>query len=292
MEYLLEWPSMSFSFVLLFENPYSVKIVSIPFDKLMLAYVIVTAIAAIAAVVTLLTIRGQLQVMREQLGQMEEAGKQTESLIAQASVQSNALLIAARAAESNAEAAHAQVIQFRAVAESAEKSANAAVRNAEALINSERPWIFPKIPANIVGTDTNAEIVVPNSIDFNLINLGRTPGELIAVSAGHTFQTIQDTRTFDPAMFPQAKKELAHRRVLAPEEAWNRFHVFDGHKVLAHVNKAVLSTHRLIVFGSVSYRDTLGGDDSPIRESRFCYYFDPVTRDLEMCGVKGANAHI
>jgi hypothetical protein len=88
---------MSFSFVLLFENPYSVKIVSIPFDKLMLAYVVVTAVAAIAAVVTLLTIRGQLQVMRGQLRQMEETGKQTESLIAQASAQSNALLIAARA---------------------------------------------------------------------------------------------------------------------------------------------------------------------------------------------------
>jgi len=168
-------------FVLLFENPYSVKIVSMPFDKLMLAYVIVTAIAAIAAVVTLLTIRGQLRLMRRQLGQMEEAGKQTESLIAQASMQTNALLIAARAAESNAEAAHAQVTQFRAVAEAAEKSANAAVRNAEALINSERPWIFPKIFADIIGIDTNTEIIVPNSIDFNLINLGRTPGELIAV---------------------------------------------------------------------------------------------------------------
>jgi hypothetical protein len=292
MEYLLEWPSMSFSFVLLFENPYSVKIVSIPFDKLMLAYVVVTAVAAIAAVVTLLTIRGQLQVMRGQLRQMEETGKQTESLIAQASAQSNALLIAARAAESNAAAAHAQVVQFRAVAEAAEKSANAAVRNAEALINSERPWIFPRILVNIIGTDTNAEIIVPNSIDFNLINLGRTPGELIAVSGSHTFQTIQDTPTFDPAMFPRCKKELTHRRILAPDEAWNSFHFLDGRKVLAEANKAVFSTHRLIVFGSANYRDTLGGADSPIRESRFCYYFDPVTRDLEMCGVKGANAHI
>jgi hypothetical protein len=93
-------------------------------------------------------------------------------------------------------------------------------------------------------------------------------------------------------MFPQLRKELAHRRVLAPDEAWNRFHVFDGRKVPAQANQAVSLTYYLIVFGSITYRDTLGGEDSPLRESRFCYYFDPVTRDLEMCGVKGANAHI
>jgi hypothetical protein len=283
---------MSFSFILLLENPYSVKVVSMPFDKLMLAYVIVTAIAAIAAVVTLLTIRRQLHVMRSQLEQMQEAGKQTDALIAQASAQSAALLVAARAAESNAAAAHAQVVQFRAVADAAEKSANAAVRNTEALVNSERPWIFPRISANIVGINTNSEIIVPNWIDFNLINLGRTPAELIAVSGAHTFQTIQDAPTFDPGMFPHLKKELTHRRVLAPDEAWNQFHTFDGRKVLAQANKAVFSTHRLIVFGSISYRDTLGGEDSPLRESRFCYYFDPMSRDLEMCGVKGANVHI
>jgi predicted lipid-binding transport protein (Tim44 family) len=135
---------MSFSFVLLVEGPYPVKILSMPFDKLMLVYVIVTAIAAIAAVVTLLTIRGQLQVTRNQLKQMEEAGKQTEALINQASAQSTALLVAARAAESNAEAAHAQVVQFRAVAEAAEKSAKAAVRNTEALVNSDVHGFSPR----------------------------------------------------------------------------------------------------------------------------------------------------
>jgi hypothetical protein len=282
---------MSFLFVLLIEGPYPVKILSMPFDKLMLAYVIVTTIAAMAAVVTLLTIRRQLHVMRNQLEQMQAAGKQTDALIAQASSQSAALLIAARAAESNAEAAHAQVVQFRAVAEAAEKSANAAVRNAEALINSERPWVLPRIFANMTGTDTNAELVVPVSIDFNLINLGRTPAELIAVSGTHSFQIIQDTLTFDPAMFPQLEKELVHRRILAPDEAWNSFHVFDGQKVMAQANKAIFATHRLVVFGSITYRDTLGADDSPTRKSRFCYYFDPMTRDLEMCGVKGANSH-
>src|SRR5882724_6063802 len=106
------------------EDPHPVKVLSMPFDKLMLAYVIVTAVAAITAVITLLTIRRQVEAMREQLQQMKAAGEQTNSLITTARDQVAALSIAAEATK---------------------QSAEAAALNAEALINSERAWILVEI---------------------------------------------------------------------------------------------------------------------------------------------------
>src|SRR5579864_1985211 len=129
-------------------------------DWLLLIYDIVTAIAAIVAVLALKQIRAQARAMREQLDQMKAAGKQTDDLIAVARDQARALGIAAAAAQ---------------------ESADAALLNAQAIINSERPWVFVNYtisPDNILPAPGSLASL-PSRFTFDLTNSGRTPAELV-----------------------------------------------------------------------------------------------------------------
>lgn len=258
---------------LLLEDPHPVKVLSMPFDKLMLAYVIVTAVAATAAVITLFAIRGQMKAMREQLEQMKAASQQTDELIKTARDQANALAVAAEAAK---------------------KSAEAALINAQALINSERPWLFVRFALSQNNTGRpGLTAALPTNFIFDLHNSGRTPAELLYLDAKFS---IRPAREVDDFKMNDADigADFVHRRILEPGATIPAFYRFDSGSSSfenAEFRAVVTGQMRLMFFGIARYRDTLGTVETPVRETRFCYYYDTVTRTLLMAGLPGANRH-
>ncbi|MGH9635851.1 MAG: hypothetical protein ACRD72_13550 [Candidatus Angelobacter sp.] len=258
---------------LLLEDPHPVKVLSMPFDKLMLTYVVVTAVAATAAVITLFMIRGQLNALREQLQQMKAGSQQTDKLIKTAQDQANALGIAAEAAR---------------------KSAEAALVNAQALINSERPWLFVRFALALNNTGRpGLTQVLPTNFIFDLHNMGRTPAELLYLDARFS---IRPAREVDDFKMDDANigADFVHRRILEPGATVPAFYRFDSGSASfenASFHAVVTAQMRLMFFGIARYRDTLGGVEISVRETRFCYYYDTVTRTLIMAGLPGANRH-
>lgn len=242
-------------------------------DRLSLIYDVVTIIAATVAILALMQIRAQAKAMREQLDQMKAAGKQTDDLIAVARDQAKALGTAAKAAQ---------------------ESADAALLNAQAIINSERPWVFVRAeisPDNILPAP-GSQSMLPSYIAFSTVNSGRTPAEVIY---GYFGFSICPAREVDDVKI--AEKELlgeyTHKSILAPDEVI-RFDKFSfGRSGLADEDliSIAASRLRLVLFGVIRYRDSLGESDFPIRETWFSYFFDPTQRKLVMCGQAGANKH-
>ena len=152
------------------------------------------------------------------------------------------------------------------------RSANDALLNAQAAINSERAYITIEITQEIIGIYL-----------FQGVNYGRTPAEVASLTLKVIFadkeadipRLIQysDTEFDDPKILPSNKKiqvgEWAAGRDTPTEEIQS---AFDSGKLV-------------ILYGRVYYRDILGNP----HESRFCRRYTFGHPGLQICGPKGCN---
>jgi hypothetical protein len=248
-------------------------------DWLLLIYDIVTAIAAFVAYRALRVIREQGRAMREQLQEMKASGEQAKALIIEAGKQAAQLAHVATATQQSADAA--------------KKSAAAALLNAQALINSERPWIFVRydISQLNIAPVPGVQEFVPNSISFVLTNSGRTPAEVLYFYGNYT---ICPAREVDDVKMPERELqgEFMHKKIFSPADSLGFFDFVPSTSISDDDLRAIASSRmRLVFWGIVKYRDTLGGAEAPIRETWYCYWYSPRARSLVMCGPSGANKH-
>lgn len=94
----------------------------------------------------------QWQTMQGQIAQMESAGKQTDELIKQATKQAT---------------------ETEAVAVAAKESADAALLNAKAMINAERPWVMIQIK------EMPVERTAKTIFQLSVFNYGKNPAHII-----------------------------------------------------------------------------------------------------------------
>ena len=165
------------------------------------------------------------------------------------------------------------------------KSADAAKDNADALINSERPWVVPKIRKDVkwidsIGTDETDESTYGKPVKkrvvyftFLITNLGRTPAEVFAIRGRPTLTKHGINGGLEDP--PDYGEELVFMqvRMLAPGEEW----IYDDidleyrwadKKTWKDIEN--FSLH-IIFKGVVLYRDTLRRE--VVHESRFCYTY-------------------
>ncbi len=151
--------------------------------------------------------------------------------------------------------------------EVARDSAKAALLNAQAVINSERPWIFTS--ARVKGQDLRHAF-----ISFTATNRGRTPAEVTAISGSFTFAD-PDAMDWTPK-YPMAAYELAHKQYLTT----------DGHMAISDINGFDCSIFgnerwdevnaegkRLVFYGHIVYRDLITREE---HETRYCYWLSPL----------------
>jgi hypothetical protein len=145
-------------------------------------------------------------------------------------------------------------------------SAKAALLNAQAVINSERPWMF---------IATNPAVGNPREthVKFTAVNRGRTPAEIIAYTGDFTY--AEKAEDLDPAPhYGLAGLELAHKKYMCTGDSFEVFD-FDCSAIISQQQweENQRNRKRLIFIGHVVYRDLITRDK---HETCYCYWLSPV----------------
>jgi len=139
----------------------------------------------------------------------------------------------------------------------AEKAANAALLNAQAVINAERPWLL--IVPKRSGEDKSI------GVTFKAVNRGRSPAEVI--NSGFRWVTpryceeLPDEPYFGEGAAPNA--QWVHTKWLAPDDSYtadsyNQSWISEGsQELLEELNNG---TRQVILMGFVRYRDTISNE--------------------------------
>jgi hypothetical protein len=157
------------------------------------------------------------------------------------------------------------------------KAANAALLNAKAVINSERPWVIVKAEPS---SYKKGGFILTGAVR------GRTPARIVEIYSHRTFVDQPDN------LPPSPKYELP---VIAPKEPL----LGDGESFkIAEVNPAALvdeewkakhpnfnSNQFLCFYGIVRYEDCVATGQEKLHETRWCFsYFAMEDNDLHPIG--------
>jgi hypothetical protein len=222
-----------------------------------------------------------LQLMKEEFIDAQEANASAKN-IAQGSI--------ARL-EAQALAMAAQVDIMRQQTNIAEESAKAtkdaaaaALLNAQAVLDTERPWFVASIEKRSEdSTDWRVRIT----------NKGRTPGHLSHISAEHCLASDPEALPLPPkyngtAWIPESRFFAAGDAFTVRE--WNH-QWFNPEVIWENIRNS--ETELFVVYGRVRYKDTFtGGTTSEItHETRWSYLYRPMLGDFVPCGPAEYNGY-
>ena len=172
-------------------------------------------------------------------------------------------------------------------------AADAALKNAQAVINAERPWVVITPVSPLSG----------NVYSFQAANYGRTPAEIISSDAQFDI-VVNDDDTVPPEM----GSRFAHRILLLPMRDLvplqqgtplqtqippkHNVYTLNVDIILAaqseHGRQEIRLAQKYVrASGTLVYSDVLTKD---LHRTRFCYCWNPV-RGVMRCGPDGANEH-
>jgi hypothetical protein len=186
-----------------------------------------------------------LRTIEAQVNEMKNTGSQNEKLIAQATEHAAA----------------------------ARTTAEAALANAQAVINAERAWIL--VEMRRVGHESFA---------LSLRNHGRTPAEVRMVKHLETWIPPSETLRPEADFRWNQSEQFMQVRMLPPGERWEpadyatTLGTVLPDEILQEVRK---NRKRYFIYGKVEYRDLVQLKD---RESRFCFFYSARLDDFVIGG--------
>lgn len=170
----------------------------------------------------------------------------------------------------------------------AQKAADAALLNAQAVINAERPWLLIKPSLTVHGMPEVTSLTVA----FKATNVGRSPAEII-FAALEWITLLNGEELRNEPFFSEAEPagiQWTHTRWLEPSEGFvpdgleGRCHISDDAADLWKLLKQ--GTRILIVMGYIRYRDAISNG---VHESRYCYLVSLQYGTMVMTGPPGYN---
>jgi hypothetical protein len=173
-------------------------------------------------------------------------------------------------------------------AEAAAEAAQAALLNARAIINSERPWI-------LISVEPSAEKL--NSFTVIATNRGRTPASIIAKTEQTRIALDEHALPAVPGYDFQAPIPFIPR-ILVPGESTPIKSI--GREDLLELCGSEESFKRIenweekfFIYGKVVYRDLIAADDNQLHETNWCcWYIRGRQMDgLVIAGPSAYNAH-
>lgn len=193
-----------------------------------------------------------------------------------------------------------QAVLTRNSANAARDAAIAAKTNSQAVINSERPWMFIEIQTNEAkGTDVTEHLGF--SVTFK--NWGKTPAEIISFQDHPTFFDNIESIPNEPA-YSLEGHVWAHTRMVPAGEIWRDpgcSYWWAESLLPPDVWQEIRrSRKRLVYWGRLQYRDLLEESRTifdvkqrplTIHETCFCYFWSPAMNEFLICGPMGYNKH-
>ncbi|HEV3219608.1 MAG TPA: hypothetical protein VGZ48_07535 [Candidatus Acidoferrales bacterium] len=143
----------------------------------------------------------------------------------------------------------------------------AARLSAQAVINSERPWLI-----------VNVNVDKEKLFRFGCLNQGRTPAKIVSISAKTDFVESLDALPVPPDYISPV--EMPDLDLIVRRDSFPIGKGIDPDSVIKNAGKnSVVGDSRefLIYYGNVIYRDTLYPDSSPegLHETRWCFVYQP-----------------
>lgn len=214
------------------------------------AYVILTGLVVLVgaigigyAVKTLKAVERQAKANEDQLTEIRQSAEKSDRMI----------LLAAQEAENG-----------KIATEAAKKSADAALKNATAIVNSERPWM-------IIELTPISGVPWTGYISFRAWNRGRTPAEITDYQGDFFFHAVDEEFPAEPTYKPW---ERLYREYISPGNSVS-IYGFDLSGSLPPDQWQWMGKEkkRLYFKGRILYRDLITYEE---HESRFCYWLSPA----------------
>jgi hypothetical protein len=197
-----------------------------------------------------------------------------------------------------------QIKLLRKSADAARDAAIAAKTSSQAIINSERPWLFIEIKAS----ETNQAIMgeVPQKVMFwiSFKNWGKTPAELVGYD--YHIDCLDNNITLPtPPEYTDEGRVLAHTRIIPQGELWRYPGIGEStiwaedHFTSEQWTEIRSSRMRLVYWGRIQYRDLIEESKTihatknigTIHETCFCYFWSPAMNEFLICGPPRYNQH-
>jgi hypothetical protein len=193
-----------------------------------------------------------------------------------------------------------QTVMTRQSANAARDAAIAATTSSQAIINSERPWLFIDILVhNQAFSDKVPEHLI-FSVSFQ--NYGKTPAEV--VGCDHHTECLENSIPLPlPPEYTNQGSVMAHTRMVPPGDKWR----YPGESAISATDYLLedqwrdirSSKKRLVHWGRIQYRDLIEEAKSihelnkvgTIHETGFCYFWSPSLNEFLICGPVGYNKH-
>ncbi|MGA2148103.1 MAG: hypothetical protein ABSH49_24405 [Bryobacteraceae bacterium] len=166
---------------------------------------------------------------------------------------------------------------------SGEIAANAAMLNAQAVIDAERPWF-------VAAVERSGEN--PGLYRIRITNRGRSPAQLYEIFAEHALVDRPENLPVPPRY--QSLCLLPDSRFFASGDSFtDREHLegFNPEFMIEHESKSQFDF--LIVYGKVTYKDTFTGGraNEVIHETRWCYAYQAPQQRFVPCGPDEYNGY-
>lgn len=169
------------------------------------------------------------------------------------------------------------------------KSADAALLNAKAVINIERPWLEV---VSIVDPHKGG-MAGPRFVECS--NQGKTPAKIVSATAQDCFVDLPDSLPEKPAYFSPIV--MPERTLIGPDDTFQFYPAgVNPDSMIQKAGMTILVEDRrkfLMLYGNVIYRDMLHTDNSPegFHETRWCYAYSPDKRLFVRTGPKEYNSY-
>jgi hypothetical protein len=234
---------------------------------------IVGSIGTYAAVKTLTQIKRQADTLDEHKSKFDELAKAAAN-------NASAAILQVQSMQQQVTEMSVQSGILQESVSAARGTADAALKTATAIVNSERPWMIiePNRPDNVPRYGT---------LTFTAWNRGRTPAEITFFQGDFFFKKADEDFAIDPSF---KNIEFFHRQYVAPTKHVT-IYWFDIQASITEATWAWMEKEGkyLYLFGRVLYRDAIVGDE---HESRFCYWLSPSPGiGLIMGGGRNWNKH-
>ena len=162
-----------------------------------------------------------------------------------------------------------QSVETHAAVKTGEVAAEAALLNAQAVINAERALLLFTVEKERVQGPGG-----PSIFHINVVNYGKVPARRLEISRpNHATMALSDFVSLSPPDYGDVLQET--QEWLAPKESW-RVATFSPYekrveRVLDAQDRGVEpDTMEVIIYGQVTYYDGISGD----RHSRYCLAHD------------------
>ena len=141
----------------------------------------------------------------------------------------------------------------------AQRSADAALLNAQAVINAERPWVFALVKRSVD---------YPGIFEVIAENKGRTPAMVL-----ESYINFVGTKTLDrlPSSTTYVQDTLIRNKILLPNDT-AMFFAFSQKTLKGYFGDSFLESDEpgyMLVIGQITYRDQLNMDAKVIHETRW-----------------------